>query len=69
MVSEIVDAFTNRFNRDTLTLCLPDAFEHLKSNEKSLKFEMSVSTTIQPLKLFYVHNIVTKKVAYIFVNT
>ena len=50
-----------------MALELPDAFEHLKG--KDAKFEMSISNTLQPLNLFYGHNVVTDSIAYVFVNT
>ena len=31
--------------------------------------EMSISNTVQPLKLFREHQVVTKSIAYVFVNT
>ena len=32
-------------------------------------FEMVTSNTLQPLNLIFAHNIVTRTIAYIFVNT
>ena len=73
MVSQIVDTMVNRFDKNTLTLEVPHAFEHLKGMEqrgkKSNNIEMVVSSTLQPLRLYYAHNIATKKISYIFVNT
>ena len=31
--------------------------------------EMVISNSIQPVNLFYAHNLVTDKIAYVFVNT
>ena len=67
MVSEIVDAINTRFSTEDLTLLVPDIFENLTSQDA--KFEMAISNTVQPLKLFYQHQVVTDSIAYVFVNT
>ena len=67
MINELADTLKNSFNKDTLALEIPHAFEHFKGRDT--KLELVLSNTIQPLKLHYAHNIVTKKIAYIFVNT
>ena len=56
-----------RFNKDTLKLVIPSAFDHLRGTDA--KIEMSVSNTMQPLSLLYGHNIITDSIGYIFVNT
>ena len=62
---------TNRYDKENLTLKLPEAFDHLShvSDQEKLKFEMVKSNTLQPTKLVFEHNIVTQTIAYIFVNT
>ena len=67
MVKDIADAFNTRFSTEDLTLLIPDVFENLIS--KDAKFEMAISNTVQPLKLFYDHQVITDSVAYIFVYT
>ena len=67
MVEEIVATMNGRFDKDTLKLTIPAAFEHIKGSDA--KLEMSVSNSVQPLSLCYGHNIVTHSIGYIFVNT
>ena len=66
MVADITSTLENRFHRNTLSLKIPAAFEHLKGNDAN--FEMVTSNTLQPLNLHFHHNIVTKSLAYIFVS-
>ena len=56
-----------RFDRTTLGLHIPSAFEQLKG--KDANFEMVTSNLLQPLRLFFSYNIVTNSIAHIFVNT
>ena len=44
MVDDIINTFVNRFNRSTLSLKLPSAFEHLKGSDAA--FEMVTSNTL-----------------------
>ena len=67
MVNEIADAFNTRFSTEDLTLQIPSVFENLTSQDA--KLEMSISNTVQPLKLFYEHQVVSDSIAYVFVNT
>ena len=46
MVAQIVDTLNSRFDRNTLTLQLPDALEHLKGKEKGAMMEMVLSNTL-----------------------
>ena len=46
MVAKIVDTFLNRFDRNTLTLQLPQAIEHLKCNDGDTKLEMVLSNSL-----------------------
>ena len=66
MVADITNTLENRFDRNTLSLKIPAAFEHLKGNDAN--FEMVTSNTLQPLNLHFHHNIITKSLAYIFVS-
>ena len=44
MIEEFVDTMAKRFNKETLTLSLPDAFDNLKGRDA--KMEMVISNTI-----------------------
>ena len=46
---------------------MPDAFDYFKSQDAD--FELVTSPTLQPLRLMYNYNKVTKKIAYVFVNS
>ena len=67
MVCDIIHTLQQKFDRETLSCEIPDAFEYMKG--KDVKFEMVTSNTIQPTKMIYKHNVVTEKIAYIFVNS
>ena len=67
MVYEIADAINTRYSTEDLTLEIPSVFDNLSSQDA--KLEMSISNTVQPLKLFREHQLVSKSVAYVFVNT
>ena len=64
MVQDFVKNLNNRFDKRTLSIDLPKAFDNMKG--KDAKFEFVLTSTIQPLKLHYDHNIVKKSIAYIF---
>ena len=66
MVKEICKLLRTRYERSTLTIRIPECFDHLKGEDAN--FEMVTSNTIQTTYLCYVHNIVTESIAYIFVN-
>ena len=57
----------HKFDKETLTCEFPGIFDDLLS--KNLNFEIIASSTIQTLRLSYIHNIVTKSYAVIFVAT
>ena len=67
MVKEISDVMKERFDRNTLSLRIPQAFDQLKS--KDAEFEMVTSNLLQPLAIFFKDKIVTESMAAIFVNT
>ena len=48
------------------TLTFPSVFDHMYGSDAN--FEMAASNTIQPLRLLYIHNIVTHTLAVIFIN-
>ena len=66
MVNEIAAVMNSKLDKTNFFIKLPDVFDKLKS--KDAKFEMVVSGTIQPLKLFYSENVITHSKAVIFVN-
>ena len=67
MMHEIAQVMRDRFDRDNLSLYIPQVFESLKSADAN--FEMVTSNLLQPLTLFFNSNIVTHSYAYIFVQT
>ena len=66
MVNDICKLLKTRYERSTLTIKIPECFDHLKGEDAN--FEMVTSNTIQTTHLCYSHNIVTDSIAYIFVN-
>ena len=65
---EIADAINTRYSTEDLTLEIPGVFDNLSSQDA--KLEMSISNTVQPLKLFREHQQVSESsIAYVFVNT
>ena len=44
MVKDIVHTFMNKFDRDTMSIQLPDAFDHMKGSDTN--FEMVTSNTL-----------------------
>ena len=50
-----------------MSIKVPQIFENLKG--KDAKFELVQSPTLQSLKMILSHNIVTKKIAYVFINS
>ena len=67
MVYEIADAINTRYSTEDLTLVIPSVFENLSSQDAML--EMTISNTVQPLKLFREHQVVSDSIAYVFVYT
>ena len=55
------------YNKETFTVDFPSCFDGLKGDDAN--FEMVASNTIQPLRLPYSFNVVTKSEAVIFLNT
>ena len=51
--------------KENLSIDVPDVFDQLKGEDAS--FEMVISNTVKPLRLFYNDNVVTDKKAVIFV--
>ena len=67
MIEDFENMLTNDFSKETLSIEIPKALNHLKA--KDVKFETVKSKTLQPLSMIYSHNIVTRTIAYIFINT
>ena len=67
MVYEIVEALTQDYDIETLSIQIPRVFDYLKGDDAN--FEIVTSPTLQPLRLIYNYNKVTKKIAHVFVNT
>ena len=67
MVNDIIAVFLKKRSRETLTIELPKAFDHLKG--KDANFEMVTSNTIQPILLSYKDGFVSESIAFIFVNS
>ena len=63
---EIIDAMFQKCELVNYTVTFPNVFEDLYSADAN--FEMVASNTIIPCKIFQIHNIVTNKIAVIFVN-
>ena len=66
MVKEICKLLRTRYERSTLTIRIPECFDHLKGEDAN--FETVTSNTIRTTHLCYAHNVVTDSIAYIFVN-
>ena len=62
MVKQIIDVFTNNYERKHFTLTVPKAFDYLMDVEKV------ASSTIKPLRLVYKLHKMSQGVAAIFVN-
>ena len=67
MVAEIAQTLSQEYDIETLSIQLPKVFNYMKGEDA--QFEIVTSPTMQPLRLMYNHNKVTKTVAHIFVNT
>ena len=67
MVDEVDEILTYKMDMVDYFIKLPDVFDDLRG--KDAKFEMVISSTISPMRLFCTENIVTDYKAVIFVNT
>ena len=66
MVKEISQTMLQNFEFTNYWLLFPKVFDDLHSADAN--FEMASSNTIQPMKIFYIFNIVTHQIAVIFVH-
>ena len=67
MIEEVSSIVLNRYEKRNFGLSVPRCFDDIKSVDAN--FEITQSNRLQPLILFYEHNIVTEKVCVIFVHT
>ena len=66
MVKVISDTLIEKLEPINYSSTFPDVLDDLYSTDAN--FEMISSNTIQPLKIFYLLNIVTHQIAIIFVH-
>ena len=66
MVKEFTEALFDKVEKTNYSVVIPQAFDNLYSNDAN--FEMASSNNIQPLKLFFLYNIVTHKISVVFVH-
>ena len=64
MIKDILNALINSADRINFTVLLPQALDQLKGNDAS--FETASSSTLQPLKLYYVKGVATKSLGIVF---
>ena len=67
MVADIIEILNAKIDKKEHSVTLPKALDQLKGEDA--QFEMVTSNTIQPLKLFYEHNVVTRKIGLVLINT
>lgn len=67
LIYELSYTFENNYDKNTLTLKIPDVLTHMSN--KDAKTELLTSNTLQTLNLILSHNIITDTIAYIFINT
>ena len=65
MVADITRRMLQRVNKTDCSLSLAEVFESLQG--KDCDFEQVSSNILQPLKLYYTHNIAKKSLAIVFV--
>ena len=63
----LIHEMETRYSTDTLAFDIPMQLGGIE--KMAPEVEIIKSNTLQPLKLFYQHNIVNRSIAYIFVNT
>ena len=67
IVQDIIQVLNSQFDRQTLTIQLPQTLNLLKDVRPN--FEIITSKVIQPVNLMYQRNYIVHKIAYIFVNS
>lgn len=68
MVSDFFVGLYDRYSRDTLAVTFPDLFQNMLATADDAKWEILCSNNIQPCRIFYNNNIVTKSEGVIFVT-
>ena len=66
MIDDVTDALLHKYDKESLTCEFPSVFDDLAGSDTN--FEMVASNTMQTLKLFYSHNIVSKSTGVVFVQ-
>ena len=66
MIKEITDLMLEAYERNFFSLTFPKVLDQMYSGDAN--FETSASNTLQPLRIYYSHNVVTHSVGIIFVN-
>ena len=66
MMYDISDAFLNGVD-DNMICAFPELLDHLVGTD--VNFELLVSSNIQTLRLFYIHNSVWTTIGLVFVQT
>ena len=66
MVKEFTETLLEKLEFANYSVTIPEVFDDLYSADAN--FETATSNTIQSLKIFYKFNIVTHKIAVVFVN-
>ena len=64
---QIAYTFSHRYDKKFLVLDVPYCFERLYNKQTVL--EVSISSTIQPLRLLYINNVVTHSIGFILINS
>ena len=67
MVFEIAYYMAQDYDKETLSIQIPRVFDFFKGQDAD--YEIVTCPTLQPLRLMYNYNKVTKKIAYVFINT
>ena len=67
MAFEIAYTMCHDYDKGNITIQIPQLFDFFKGQDANL--EIVTSPTLQPLRLMYSYNKVTRKIAHIFVNT
>ena len=67
MVKDVVKILLEDYDRNTFSVRFMDCFDDLKGSD--VNFEMVASNTLQPVRMFYQHRIVTEQAAIVFVHT
>ena len=67
MAFEVADIMTERYDRKFFMLDIPEAFDHLYSQDAS--FESAISSTLQPVRLIFTGNTVAQSIGHVFNNS